>query len=239
MATLPALGLRRGWDVRHGREIRSFRSPGQPLAKWSEQLPPFGIGVDEPIGGLAVSARPFGVERDAAVRDDPRVLARAALDEARASDRLRLDAGPAVLGDVHRCALRSSGSVRTHPRRCPDCRSGRVTGTSPRRDLPYRFGATAGTRRRPSPVRSVVPSRVRAGSRTCGDVWFRQGPATGEREPRTPLGLVNHVAKRSTWQPPVDSRPRCLGSKVSVEAASASRVVEASCSEAAIRTSVT
>ena len=87
--------------------------------------------------------------------------------------------------------------------------------------------------------RSVVASRVRAGTRTCGDVWFRQGLAIGEREPRTPLGLVNHVAKRSTWQPPVDSRPRCLGSKVSVEAASASRAVEASCSEAAIRTSVT
>ena len=86
--------------------------------------------------------------------------------------------------------------------------------------------------------RSVVPSRVRAGSRTCGDEWFRQGLVTGEREPRTPLGLVNHVAKRSTWQPPVDSRSRCLGSRVSVEAASASRVVEASCSEAAIRISV-
>ena len=52
-------------------------------------------------------------------------------------------------------------------------------------------------------------------------------------------GLVNQAAKRSTWQPPVDSRPRCLGSKVSVEATSASRVVEASCSGAAIRTSVT
>ena len=52
-------------------------------------------------------------------------------------------------------------------------------------------------------------------------------------------GLVNQAAKRSTWQPPVDSRPRCLGSKVSVEATSASRVVEASCSGAAIRISVT
>ena len=52
-------------------------------------------------------------------------------------------------------------------------------------------------------------------------------------------GLVNQAAKRSTWQPPVDSRPRCLGSKVSVEATSASWVVEASLSEAAIRTSVT
>ena len=52
-------------------------------------------------------------------------------------------------------------------------------------------------------------------------------------------GLVNQAAKRSTWQPPVDSRPRCLGSKVSVEATSVSRVVEASFSEAAIRTSVT
>ena len=85
----------------------------------------------------------------------------------------------------------------------------------------------------------VVRSRVRAGSRTCGDVWFRQGLVTGEREPRTPLGLVNQVAKRSTWQPPVDSRSRCLGSRVSVEAASASRAVEASSSEAAIRASVT
>ena len=53
-----------------------------------------------------------------------------------------------------------------------------------------------------------------------------------------PSGLVKQAAKRSTWQPPVDSRPRCLGSKVSVEATSASRVVEASCSEAAIRMSV-
>ena len=52
-------------------------------------------------------------------------------------------------------------------------------------------------------------------------------------------GLVNQAAKRSTWQPPVDSRPRCLGSKVSVEATSAPRVVEASFSGAAIRTSVT
>jgi len=25
-------------------------------------------------------------------------------------------------------------------------------------------------------------------------------------------GLVNQAAKRSTWQPPVCSRPRCLGS---------------------------
>ena len=46
------------------------------------------------------------------------------------------------------------------------------------------------------------------------------------------------AAKRSTWQPPVDSRPRCLGSKVSVEATSVSRVVEASCREAADRMSV-
>ena len=51
----------------------------------------------------------------------------------------------------------------------------------------------------------------------CG---FRQGPAIGEREPRMLLGLVNQAAKRSTWQPPVDSRPRCLSSKVSVEATS-------------------
>ena len=87
--------------------------------------------------------------------------------------------------------------------------------------------------------RPRVPCSVRVSSRTCGDVWFRQGPDTGEREPRTPLGLVKKVAKRSTWQPPVDSRPRCLGSKVSVEATSASWVVEASLSEAAIRTSVT
>src|SRR6476660_3595868 len=86
--------------------------------------------------------------------------------------------------------------------------------------------------------RSVVASASESGTRTCGDVWFRQGLATGESEPRTPLGLVNHVAKRSTWQPPVESRSRCLGSRVSVEAASASRVVEASCSEAAIRISV-
>ena len=87
--------------------------------------------------------------------------------------------------------------------------------------------------------RPRVPCSVRVSSRTCGDVWFRQGPDTGEREPRLPSGLVKKVAKRSTWQPPVDSRPRCLGSKVSVEATSASWVVEASLSEAAIRTSVT
>jgi len=83
--------------------------------------------------------------------------------------------------------------------------------------------------------RPVAEGRVRS----CGDAWFRQGLVTGEREPRMPLGLVNQVAKRSTWQPPVDSPPRCLGSKVSVEATSASWVVEASLSEAAIRTSVT
>ncbi len=87
--------------------------------------------------------------------------------------------------------------------------------------------------------RPRVPFVVRVSSRSCGDVWFRQGPDTGEREPRMPLGLVKKVAKRSIWQPPVDSRPRCLGSKVSVEATSASWVVEASLSEAAIRTSVT
>ena len=50
-------------------------------------------------------------------------------------------------------------------------------------------------------------------------------------------GLVNKAAKRSTWQPPVDSRSRRLGGRVSVEAASASRVVEASSSGAAIRMS--
>jgi hypothetical protein len=137
---------------------------------------------------------------------------------------------------------RRSGAL--HPRRVG--RLGRSRGVRARRCLGR--GAISGiggapacarTRRRPVRSRSIGDSiPVRAGTRTCGDVWFRQGLATGEREPRTPLGLVNQVAKRSTWQPPVDSRPRCLGSKVSVEATSASRVVEASCSEAAIRTSV-
>ena len=117
-------------------------------------------------------------------------------------------------------------------------RGGSATNNGSRLPIPRPLRRSSGS---PGDHRSrvVVASPVRAGSRTCGDVWFRQGLATGERESRTPLGLVNHVAKRSTWQPPVDSRPRCLGSKVSVEAASVSRVVEASCSEAAIRTSVT
>ena len=53
-----------------------------------------------------------------------------------------------------------------------------------------------------------------------------------------PSGLVKPAAKRSTCQQAVDSRPRGLGRKVSVEAASASRAVEASCSGAADRTSV-
>ncbi len=110
--------------------------------------------------------------------------------------------------------------------------SGGSSATERRAGLGFRPGD--GQVRRPR-----VTFVVRVSSRSCGDVWFRQGPDTGEREPRTPLGLVKKVAKRSTWQPPVDSRPRCLGSKVSVEATSASWVVEASLSEAAIRTSVT
>ena len=34
------------------------------------------------------------------------------------------------------------------------------------------------------PEAFVVPCRTRTGVRSCGDAWFRQGPDTGEREPR-------------------------------------------------------
>ena len=111
-------------------------------------------------------------------------------------------------------------------------RGGSATDDDTSRDGSAPWDLGQGACYHPRPVAAV---RVRS----CGDAWFRQGLVTGEREPRMPLGLVNQVAKRSTWQPPVDSRPRCLGSKVSVEATSASWVVEASLSEAAIRTSVT
>ena len=54
-----------------------------------------------------------------------------------------------------------------------------------------------------------------------------------------PSGLVKQAAKRSTWQPPVDSRPRRVsGRRVSVEAISSPRMVEASCSGDASRISV-
>ena len=43
-----------------------------------------------------------------------------------------------------------------------------------------------------------------------GDAWSRQGRIPGEREPRLSLGLVNQATKRSNWQPPACSRPRCL-----------------------------
>ena len=74
------------------------------------------------------------------------------------------------------------------------------------------------------------PSFGPVGMRGFDRAWMSESASRG-----CCSGLVNQAAKRSTWQPPVDSRPRCLGSKVSVEATSASRVVEASCSEAAIR----
>lgn len=153
---------------------------------------------------------------------------------------------------VRACGLPTShGPSSSDPDRAPSRRRLHPPGWGPaRRSARYRDGVRDIDHRWIGCARSDLASScpsgpiggsipVRAGSRTCGDVWFRQGLVTGEREPRTPLGLVNQVAKRSTWQPPVDSRSRCLGSRVSVEAASASRVVEASLSGAAIRTSVT
>src|SRR5204863_8529232 len=74
--------------------------------------------------------------------------------------------------------------------------------------------------------------------RLRGDAWSRQGLVVSGREPRSPSGLVKQTAKRSTCQQAVDSRPRGLGRKVSVEAASAPRGVEASCSGPANRMSV-
>ena len=72
----------------------------------------------------------------------------------------------------------------------------------------------------------------------CGDAWSRQGLAVSGREPRMPIGLVNQSAKRSTCQQAVDSRPRGLGRKVSVETASVPWAAEASFSGAAARMSV-
>jgi len=177
---------------------------------------PLGVGFDHPVGRLAVALGPVGEERDATLRDDPGVLAGAPGHEAGRTDR-RVGRQLAIPLDVHH-----SGSVRLG--------RGNSLGVYGSNASPGRITDASGS--------EVIPSRVRAGSRTCGDVWFRQGLVTGEREPRMPLGLVNQVAKRSTWQPPVDSRSRCLGSRVSVEAASSSRVVEASSSGDAIRTSV-
>ena len=54
-----------------------------------------------------------------------------------------------------------------------------------------------------------------------------------------PSGLVKPAAKRSNCQQAACSRPRRLGGKVSVEAASPSWAVEASLSEGAIRMSAT
>ena len=103
---------------------------------------------------------------------------------------------------------------------------------------PRRRSGDGSTRERPSsPPRAIllIPNR-------CSVLWgcvVSTGPGCQGTRAEVPSGLVKQAAKRSTWQPPVDSRPRCLGSKVSVEATSASRVVEASFSEAAIRMSVT
>ena len=119
--------------------------------------------------------------------------------------------------------------TREHPVHPPD--RSRVTPGGPGSGRRIRgAGATTG---------SVIASPVRTGVRhPVGMCGFDRAWLPGNASRGCCSGLVNQAAKRSTWQPPVDSRPRCLGSKVSVEATSASRVVEASRSEAAIRTSV-
>ena len=130
--------------------------------------------------------------------------------------------------------------VRDSPRRVgpPSSRGGSAMPTIP-------AGRDSAMGRRPgSPGRSCRkpirgPTAPRGGLGPVGMCGFDRAWLPGNASRGCCSGLVNQAAKRSTWQPPVDSRPRCLGSKVSVEATSAPRVVEASFSGAAIRTSVT
>ncbi len=107
------------------------------------------------------------------------------------------------------------GGHRDHPR---PGRAGGLTG----------WGSTA--------VRGIIdasrspraPADVSVGMRGLDGA-----PQPGSASRGCRSGLVNKAAKRSNWQPPACSRPRCLGSKVSVEAASPSWAVEASFSEGA------
>ena len=99
----------------------------------------------------------------------------------------------------------------------------------PVRTSTRRLGRIGGSGYNPRSERSFGPVGM------CG---FDRAWLPGNASRGCCSGLVNQAAKRSTWQPPVDSRSRRLGGRVSVEAASASRVVEASFSGAAIRTSV-
>ena len=101
----------------------------------------------------------------------------------------------------------------------------------------------ASRRRRPAAGRAAGstgwPDPIRALDSEHGDAWFRQGRISRRTRAEVPSGLVNQAAKRSNWQPPACSRPRRLGGKVSVEAASSPRAVEASFSGDAHRVSVT
>ena len=86
-------------------------------------------------------------------------------------------------------------------------------------------------------------ARIDAGARICppndGSVLWgcvvSTGPGCLETRAEVPSGLVKPAAKRSNCQQAACSRPRRLGGKVSMEAASPSRAVEVSLSEGATR----
>ena len=109
----------------------------------------------------------------------------------------------------------------------------RETGRRPARALSARAAAVA--RRR----RSVQNRRSSAIHRSSWGCVVSTGPEPRRTRAEVPSGLVKQAAKRSNWQPPACSRPRGLGRKVSVEAASSPRAVEASSSGDALRVSVT
>ena len=155
-----------------------------------------------------------------------------------------------VLGDpVILPAIRESTRDRAESRPRPACRD--RFAICPGREGPpssmRRFGQLLRYQPGGSPARAVGRGRGASWYHTetepvfgpVGMRGFDRAWLPGNASRGCCSGLVNQAAKRSTWQPPVDSRSRRLGGRVSVEATSASRVVEASCSEAAIRTSVT
>src|SRR3970040_272668 len=72
-------------------------------------------------------------------------------------------------------------------------------------------------------VRPVGRSRYRTDVRVVWGCVVSTGSCSRRTRAEVPSGLVKQAAKRSTWQPPVDSRPRRLGGKVSVEATSGPR----------------
>ena len=91
------------------------------------------------------------------------------------------------------------------------------------------------------PVLAFAPGAVQsagAGARTLWGCVVSTGAGYRRTRAEVPSGLVKQAAQRSNWQQPACSRPRRLGSKVSVEAASPPWAVEASLSGGAIPGSV-